>query len=254
MQSWKALLLAGMLMGPVVGSTAALADSPSISADVAAVVEAAYDEWHSSLGVRQQCSSSVSIVFEHVAGRRGEYRTRSSEVVIDPNDSIVGMGAIVVHELAHHTFLACGAFADAEFTSAFYAAQDLPEDRDWFDYAAGWAATPAEHFAEAMAVTIYGSGEGGISVGSETSALISRWLAGAPTRPPAPSHDPIPYSPATGLPGENGVVTSGGPTVASSGPTTTSEAPVVYRSAVELAARASVSVFSLTQGRVSGPI
>lgn len=254
MQSWKALLLAGMLIGPVVGSPAALADSPSVSADVTAIVDAAYDEWHSSLGVRQQCSSGVSIVYEPIAGRRGEYRTTSAEVVIDPNDSTRGMGAIVVHELAHHTFLACGVFADADFTSAFYAAQDLPEDRDWFDYTVSWAATPAEHFAEAMAVTIYGSGEGGISVGTETSALISRWLAGAPTTPPAPSHDPIPYSPVTGLPGEDGVVMSGGLAAADSGPTTTSEAPVIYRSAVELAARTSVSVFSLTQGRVSGPI
>lgn len=254
MQSWKALLIAGMLMGPVIGSTAALADSPSVSADVAAIVDSAYEEWHSSLGVRQQCSSGVSVVFESIDGRRGEYRTRTGEVVIDPNDSTAGMGAIVVHELAHHTFLACGAFADNAFTSAFYAAQDLPEDRDWFYYAAGWAATPAEHFAEAMAVTIYGSGEGGISVGTETSALISRWLAGAPATPPAPSHDPIPYSSATGLPGEDGVVMSGGPTVASSGPTTTSEPPALYRSAVELATRTSVSVFSLTQGRVSGPI
>jgi hypothetical protein len=253
MQSWKALLLAGMLMGPVIGSTAALADSPSVSIDVATIVDAAYDEWHRSLGVRQQCSSGVSIVFEPIDGRRGEYRTRTAEVVIDPNDSTVGMGAIVIHELAHHTFLACGAFGDADFTTAFYAAQDLPEDRDWFNYAAGWAATPAEHFAEAMAVTIYGAGEGGISVGTETSALISRWLAGAPTTPPAPSHNPIPYSLVTGLPGEGGVVMSGGPTVADSEPTTTSEAPAVYRSAVELVARTSVSVFSLTQGRVSGP-
>ena len=254
MQSWKALLMAGMLFGPVLGSPAALADSPSVSPEVAAIVDAAYQDWHDSLGVRQQCSSGVSIVYAPIDGRRAEYHTRSAEVVVDPYDSTSGMGAIVVHELGHHTFLACGAFADAEFTAAFYAAQDLPEDRDWFNYAAGWAATPAEHFAEAMAVTIYGSGEGGISVGTETSALISRWLAGAPATPPAPSHDPIPYSPVTGLPGEDGVVMSGGPTVASSGPTTTSEPPALYRSAVELATRTSVSVFSLTQGRVSGPI
>lgn len=254
MQSWKALLLAGMLMGPVIGSTAALADSPPVSAEVEALVQAAYDNWHSSLGMRQSCSEDVEVVFEAIDGRRGEYRTRSATVVIDPHDSTDGMGAIVVHELAHHTFLACGAFADADFTTAFYSVQYLPEDRDWFDYAVGWAATPAEHFAEAMAVTIIGSGEGGVSVGAEASALISRWLAGAPTTPPADSYDPIPYSSVTGLPDEGGVVVSGGSSTADSRPTPTSEAPAVYRSAVELAARTSVSVFSLTQGRVSGPI
>jgi len=250
MRPWKALLLVGMLIGPVAGSTAALADTPS--ADVEAIVTSAYDQWYDSLGTRQDCSSSVSIIFEKVDGRRGEYRTRTGEVVIDPTDSTDGMAAIVIHELSHHTFLACGAFADQEFTSAFYASQGLPEGRDWFDYAAGWSATPAEHFAEAMAITISGSGEGGIPVGSETSALISRWLAGAPAAPPAVSHDPIPYSSSTGLQGDDGVAESGGSLPDAAEPT--GQPASDYRSAVELVARASVSVFSLTHGRVYGPI
>jgi hypothetical protein len=254
MQSWKALLIAGTLIGPVIGPSSAFADSPTVSSEVEAVVDAAYDQWQSSLGVRTQCSAGVSIVYESIDGRRGEYRTRTAEVVIDPHDSINGMGAIVAHELAHHTFLACGVFADGDFTSAFYALQGLPEERDWFDYAAGWSATPAEHFAEAMAITIYGSGEGGISVSTETSALISRWLAGAPSTPPAGSHDPIPYSPAIGLPGEGGVVVSGGPAPAISGSAPTVPSSTLIGDIVELATRASVSVFSLTNGRVFGPI
>ncbi len=257
MQSWKTLLLAGMLIGPVAGSSAALADSPSVPAEVEAIVDAAYDQWYDSLGVRQQCSAGVAIVFESVAGRRGEYRTQTAEVVIDPYDSTSGMGAIVAHELAHHTFLACGAFADQAFTQAFYFLQDLPEDRDWFDYATGWSATPAEHFAEAMAITTVGSGEGGISVGTETTALISRWLAGAPVTPPAVSHDPIPYSSSTGLPEEDGIVETGEPLPAGSVPGSTQELrelPVLYRSAVELAAHTSASVFSLTHSRVPRPV
>ncbi|MDJ0953275.1 MAG: hypothetical protein QNJ81_06310 [Acidimicrobiia bacterium] len=254
MQSWKALLIAGMLMGPVVGSSSAFASSPSVPASVESTVDAAYAEWYDSLGVRKGCSAGVTIVYEPLSGRRGEYRTRTAEVVIDPNDSQDGLGAIAVHELSHHTFLACGAFADNDFKDAFYAAQGLPEDRDWFDYAAGWSATPAEHFAEAMAITIYGSGEGGISVGEETSTLISRWLAGAPSAPPAGSVDPIPYSPVTGLLGEDGVEVGDGVTPVDPAPTPTSEPPALYRSAVELATRASVSVFSLTHGRVFGPL
>jgi hypothetical protein len=249
-----ALLVVGMLIGPVVGPTAALADSPTVSVEVESVVDAAYERWHDSLGVRQGCSAGVSMVFDPVAGRRGEYRTRTAEVVIDPTDSISGMGSIVVHELSHHTFLACGVFADQAFTAAFYASQDLPEGRDWFDYAAGWSATPAEHFAEAMAITIYGAGEGGIPVSSETTALVSRWLAGAPSTPPAVSQDPTPYSSATGLPGDNGVAESGGQPPAPSEAAPPPEPTALVRSAVELAARASVSVFSLTNGRVLGPI
>ncbi len=253
MQSWKALLTAGMLIGPILGSTTAIADS-SVPTEVEAIVDAAYAEWSDALGVRSDCSAAVTISFAAIDGRRGEYRTRTGEVAIDPFGSTDGMAAIVIHELSHHTFLACGAFADTEFTSAFYTAQGLPEDRDWFDYAAGWSATPAEHFAEAMAVTIHGSGEGGIAVGTETSALISRWLAGAPSTPPAGSHDPIPYSPVTGLPGDDGVVENDGPSPVASQPTPVEESPALVNSGIELVARTSVSVFSLTQGRVFGPI
>lgn len=198
MQSWMALLLAGTLIGPVLGSSVAYADTPAVTAEIETIVDAAYEQWHSSLGVRQSCSSGVTFVYEALDGRRGEYRTQTGEVVVDPTDSVAGMDTIVTHELSHHTFLACGAFADEDFRTAFYAAQGLPEDRDWFDYATGWSATPAEHFAEAMAITIAGSGDGGIPVGSETTAVVSRWLAGAPTAPSADSHEPVPYSPGTG--------------------------------------------------------
>ncbi len=254
MQSWKALLFAGMLMGPVIGPTVASASSSSAPADVVSVVDAAFAEWHDSLSVRRQCSSGVTITYEPLDGRRGEYRTGTAEVVIDPYDSVSGLGSIVVHELSHHTFLACGAFADTEFKEAFYSAQGLPEDRDWFDYASGWSATPAEHFAEAMAITIYGSGEGGITVGEESTALISRWLAGAPSAPPAGSNDPIPYSSASGLTFGEGVVVGDGVSPVSPEPTATSDTAALYRSAVELVTRASVSVFSLTHGRVFGPL
>lgn len=190
-----ALLVAGMLFSPVSGSPVAFADTTTVSAEASSAVEQAYEQWSRGLGVRQSCSSGVSIVFEELSGRRGEYRTGSGEVVIDPTDATTGIGAIVAHELSHHTFLACGVFADTEFTDAFYAAQGLPAGRDWFDYGTGWAQTPAEHFAEAMATVIVGSGEGGIHIAGETTDLVSRWLAGAPlATTPAAEHQPEPYA------------------------------------------------------------
>lgn len=198
MQSWMALLVAGMLVGPVTGVTVASADTPSVPSATQSVVDAAYAEWQSGLGIQRECSSGVTFVFEELDGRRGEYRTGSAVVAIDPTDDISGMGSIVVHELSHHTFLACGAFADAEFTAAFYAAQGIPAGRDWFDYSGGWAATPAEHFAEAMAVTITGSGEGGIAVSAETHEILSRWFSGAPVvEEVADTYEPVPYAPET---------------------------------------------------------
>ena len=196
MQSWMALLVTGMLIGPLTGATVASADTSSVPAETQSVVDTAFAEWQDGLGVRRECSSGVTFVFEELSGRRGEYRTGSAVVVIDPSDDVDGMGSIVVHELSHHTFLSCGVFADVEFAAAFYAAQGIPADRDWFDYSAGWGATPAEHFAEAMAVTISGRGEGGIAVGAETQALVARWLSGAPPAPPeADTYEPVPYSP-----------------------------------------------------------
>jgi len=202
MQSWMALLVAGMLIIPGSGARPASASTAIPTAAVATVVDQAYDEWYSGLGIRQSCSSGVEIIFEALPSRRGEYRTATEQVVIDPGDSLDGMGGIVVHELSHHTFLACGAFADTDFAEAFYAAQGLASDRDWFDYALGWAQTPAEHFAEAMAVTISGTGEGGISITAGAVEVMSQWLAGVPiVTPVVESHEPVPYA-------DNGVPTT----------------------------------------------
>ena len=196
MQSWMALLVAGMLLGPVSGSAVAFADTPSVPTQTQDAVARAHQAWQDGLGSREACSSGVSMIFEALDGRRGEYRTGTAQVVIDPTDDVAGIESIVVHELSHHTFLACGAFADAELQEAFYASQGLPSGRDWFDYSHGWANTPAEHFAEAMAVTVWGSGEGGISVGRETQGIIARWLAGAPVKSAtADEYEPVPYSP-----------------------------------------------------------
>lgn len=192
MRSWMAVLVAGMLIGPLGGSSVAFADTP-VSSDVLAVVDAAHTEWQSSLGVRQDCSKGASIVYAEIVGRRGEYRTAAAEVVIDPAGGSEGLDAIVVHELSHHTFLACGAFADAELRDAFYSAQGIPADRDWFDYSHGWAATPAEQFAETMAVVIVGASEGDVQVSNEAVTVISRWLAGAPLTQ-VEKEDPQPYS------------------------------------------------------------
>jgi hypothetical protein len=194
MRLWVTMLVAGMLIGPVLGSGGAYADT-AVSTETLTAVGQAYDEWDGHLGARQQCSSGATIVFEELSGRRGEYRTGSGEVVIDSTGSAHGLDSIVVHELSHHTFVACGAAADADLTAAFYAAQGLPTGRDWFDYSAGWSQAPAEHFAEALATIVVGSGEGGIPINSETVGVVSRWLAGAPaTTPTAAARVPVAYS------------------------------------------------------------
>ena len=259
MQSWMALLIAGMLIGPVAGSTSAYADTPTISTETQTVVTRAYDQWSRGLGARQACSAGVTVVYEELSGRRGEYRTGIGQVVIDPTDSADGLDAIVAHELSHHTFLACGAFADAEFTAAFYTAQGIPSGRDWFDYSAGWSAAPAEHFAEAMAAVIAGSGEGGIEVAGETKELISRWLSGAPvvTATAAATRQPVPYSSGGPAAGQASVDDRGGelPDTSRQAPAPSPEPPSFGPETItETSQPTPVEVFWLYTWRVIGPL
>jgi hypothetical protein len=194
MMTLPAIVLVIGALGPV---------SPGITAEITSdspesVAAQAFDDWQDALGVRRSCSSGVSITFEALPTRRGEYRVGTQQVVIDPNDPIEGMYGIVLHELSHHTFLGCGAFADTTLTAAFYRDQGLPDDRDWFDYSAGWAHTPAEHFAEAMAAAVAGSGEGGITINPDTIGLVLDWLAGRADLPSdSTERDPEPYTDET---------------------------------------------------------
>lgn len=166
------------------------------SATIESVIAEAYQQWGDALGMRQECASGVSITLEALPARRGEYRVATREVVIDPDGDIATLTGVVIHELSHHAFVACGAFADQDLTVEFFAAQHLPPDRDWFDYSTGWDQAPVEHFAEAMAVAINGTGASGIEVTPEAVSLVTRWLAAAPIAHQAnEDHVPVAYAP-----------------------------------------------------------
>ncbi len=179
MEVFLALLTALTLtaQGPLL--SVAAVDTSGGSGQEAQVVSDTVAIWEANLGARRACSAGVTVVFEDLSSRRGEYRPGSRTVAIDVGRPLSVLPATVGHELAHHTFLACGAFADASLTEAFYAAQGLPLSRGWFDYGDGWAATPAEHFAETMAVVTTGRSEGGIRVTAAARAVVAAWLAGA---------------------------------------------------------------------------
>jgi hypothetical protein len=161
------------------------------------VIAEAYQQWWNALGARQECASGVSITLGALPARQGEYQVSSRQVVIDPSGDLDTLAGTAIHELSHHAFIACGAFADQDLTGAFFAAQQLPPDRDWFDYSAGWEKAPVEHFAEAMTAAITGDGNNSIAVTPEAVSLVTRWLAAAPiaTSPPD-GHVPVQYAPA----------------------------------------------------------
>ncbi len=198
MEAFLALVTALMLTAPGPLLSVAAVDTSGGSGQEAQVVSDAAAIWEANLGVRRACSTGVTIVFEELPGRRGEYRPSSHTVALDPGRPLSGLPATVAHELSHHTFLACGAFADRQFTAAFYTAQGLPTSRGWFDYGAGWSATPAEHFAEAMAAVTTGRSEGGIRITSAARSVVAAWLAGTPL--PAVSPPETVHLPDTGRP------------------------------------------------------
>jgi hypothetical protein len=126
------------------------------------------------------------VIFEDLPGRKGEYRTASGTVVVNPNREVSSMTYTVIHELAHHATISCGVHRDGVLTEAFYAAQQLPGERGWFDGSAGWSGTPAEQFAEGVVLVVLGSNDGRISLSSAAVDVVRAWMAGRPV-PVAPT-------------------------------------------------------------------
>ncbi|GEM_PF-2666557 len=201
METFLALVTALTLLAPGPLLSVVAVDTSGGSGREAQVVSETAATWEASLGARRTCSAGVTVVFEDLPNRRGEYRPASRTVVVDVGRPLDALPATVSHELAHHTFLACGAFADPDLTDRFYAAQGLPTSRGWFDYGAGWAATPAEQFAETLALVTTGRAEGGVRVTATARRVVAAWLAGSPlptvTPPAAPSSPSGSPPPAT---------------------------------------------------------
>ncbi len=215
----RLLLTLAMVTALVAVASPAVAGGVRIDesgADRAAVVEAAAGiaRWERGLGARATCGGRVDVAFARLDGRAGEYRLGQDLVVLNPDRPTAGMAYTVVHELSHHTMIACGGHEDPALTVAFYRAQGIPTGRSWFDYSGGWAASPAEQFAEASALAITGTSSGRIPLTAEAVEVVRRWLAGRPL--PAiestPSSDPTaldnpapaPEGPATRQPAASG--------------------------------------------------
>ncbi|MDF1595970.1 MAG: hypothetical protein P1T08_07730 [Acidimicrobiia bacterium] len=177
-------LLAGVAIAivtinPVQASSISF-DPAGGSAEAVAAVDSAIGVFETSFSARASCIGSASVIFESLSGRMGEYRTAEAVVAVNPDREAGTMAATVYHELAHHVMLTCRAHRDSDFMAAFYAAQDIPVDRGWFDGSAGWSGIPAEQFAEAAVVVVQGTAGGGIAVSSEAVDTVRRWLNGQP--------------------------------------------------------------------------
>jgi hypothetical protein len=185
--TWKSVVAALLLAAAIPAGATVTVDTTNATPGAAASAEYGASLWQSALSSRGGCLGAASITFGHLSGRKGEYDTRTGVVTIDPDVSPEEVVTVVIHELAHHAHLRCGAYANQEFTSALYAAQGIPVERAWFDYSAGWSATPAEIFAEAVTMVVTNSTAHGVAVTADTLAVVNAWMHGYALPAPAPT-------------------------------------------------------------------
>ena len=136
-------------------------------------IEPAVTAFENTFSTLSGCLGSPTIIFENLQGRKGEYRVGTSTIAINPNRSIDDMPAVVVHELGHHLFIECSIDRDSQFRESFYAAQGITDTRSWYDSSAGWAATPAEQFSEAVALYVLGAKGSSMAISDEALDLIA---------------------------------------------------------------------------------
>lgn len=185
--TWKSVVAALLFAAAIPAGATVTVDATNATPGAAASAEYGASLWQSALSSRGGCLGAASITFGHLSGRKGEYNTRTGVVTIDPDVSPEEVVGVVIHELAHHAHLRCGAYANQEFTRAFYQAQGIPAERAWFDYSAGWSATPAEIFAEALTMVVTNSTAHGVAVTAEARAVVDAWMRGAALPAPAPA-------------------------------------------------------------------
>lgn len=185
--TWKSVVAALLFAAAIPAGATVTVDATNATPGAAASAEYGASLWQSALSSRGGCLGAASITFGHLSGRKGEYDTRTGVVTIDPDVSAEEVVTVVIHELAHHAHLRCGAYANQEFTRAFYGAQGIPADRAWFDYSAGWSATPAEIFAEAVTMVVTNSTAHGVGVTGDALAVVDAWMHGYALPVPAPT-------------------------------------------------------------------
>lgn len=148
----------------------------SVNAPTGAIyaVRPVAEAFEAALMPQNECLTEAIVTFEDLPGRFGEYRGNGS-IVINPNRAVDSMPTTLAHELGHHFMLACSIQTDSEFRERFYAAQGLSLAQSWFDSSSGWSASPAEHFAEAVALYTTGYSDGRIRISPTTLSLIAEF-------------------------------------------------------------------------------
>ncbi len=191
--TWMSVVAMLLITAAIPAGATVTVDSTNGTPGAVASAEKGARLWQSALSARGGCLGNAAITFGQLSGRKGEYDTKTAIVTIDQDVADSKVAGVVIHELAHHAHLRCGAYADDAFTTAFYQAQGLPQSRGWFDYSAGWAATPAEIFAEAVAAVVIGKKPHAISVTGDALRVVEAWMKNRPL----PDLTPAPASTST---------------------------------------------------------
>lgn len=201
LSSLRSSLVIGLMIGlfstiAVAGADAASVSDANAPTGALGVVRPAVDAFEVAFAPLAPCFGDPTILFEDLPGRKGEYRVGSSTVAINPNRVVSDMDQVVVHELAHHLMIACNIDSDRLFQQAFYASQGVPSSIGWYDYSDGWAATPAEQFAEAVSQVVLSTNDGRINIAPASVDLVRGLAANTSDSP-----DFVPKQAATGMQG-----------------------------------------------------
>jgi hypothetical protein len=168
-----------MSLAALAGGAAISVEGNEASGEQVEAARAAVAEFEAALAAHASCIGGASVSFVAI-GNRGEYRPDLAAVWLDTDLAVSAIRLTLIHELAHHATIYCGAISDPGFTAAFYQAQGLPLGRGWVDYSHGWAATPIEQLAEAVTKAITGGQNKPVPITPEGLAVVSAWMAGEP--------------------------------------------------------------------------
>jgi hypothetical protein len=154
-------------------------DPGAATAEQFAAARTTIAEFEVAFSAHGPCIDRASVSFAQL-DQSGEYQPAAEQVLIDVDLPPDQVRMALLHELGHHVSVHCGAIDDPGFTAAFYRAQGIPSQRDWYDFSAGWTANPAEQLAEAIVKMISGHQNSSVPIAAASVEVVSAWANGHP--------------------------------------------------------------------------
>ncbi len=145
--------------------------------DLRALADETWDDFLDAIPGRHGCVGEPTLSAAWELETRAEYSPRTATLTVRVPGTPATLRSQLLHEFAHHLEFTCP--EHSELRAGFLAAQDLPDDSEWFS-GPSWEETPSEQYAEAIVELVEGrrSHLGGISITDEAVAVVRDWGKG----------------------------------------------------------------------------